>query len=86
MEITISLIAILISIFTLAIQRYGIKKQDENQRKQSELQALTSLLNAEIHLHNFNNLQSINSDNQKKWAAKNFDEIMRLKNELARRI
>lgn len=93
MELFISLIAAAIALYAvfvqrqeLAAQRKELKKSAEandkaqlSLNKQTELQALASLLDAEIHLHNFNNKQELNPEKQKKWASKNFEKINSLK-------
>lgn len=97
MELLISIGAAGIALYAVLVQRNQLAAHREELRKsaeandkaqrslhrQMELQALSSLLDAEIHLHNFNNQQSINAAKQKKWASKNFDEIASLKQKIS---
>ena len=98
MELLISIGAAVIALYAVLIQRKELSAQreelsksaDANNKsqialnKQTELQALASLLEAEIHMHNFNNKQKINAEKQKKWAAKNFEEIESLKKQISK--
>jgi uncharacterized membrane protein (DUF106 family) len=93
MELLISISAAVIALYAVFIQRKELSAQCEELRKsadannksqlalkkQTELQALASLLDTEIHMHNFNNKQEVDAAKQKKWAAKNFEEIESLK-------
>lgn len=93
MELFISLIAATIALYAVFVQRQELAAQREELKKsaeandkaqlslnkQTELQAPVSLLDAEIHLHNFNNKQELNPEKQKKWASKNFEKINALK-------
>ena len=96
MELVISLIAAAIALYAVFVQRKELAAQreelsksaianDKSQQslnKQTELQALSSLLDAEIHLHSFNNKQELDPQKQKMWASKNFEEIKILKEKI----
>jgi len=98
MELLISLAAAGIALYAVLIQRKELSAQREELRKsadandksqlalnkQTELQALASLLDAEIHLHNFNNKQEVDAPNQKAWASNNFKEIKLLKERISK--
>lgn len=87
MELLISGIAAAVVFYAVLIQRKELSAQWEELKKlaeanyksqlalnkQTELQALSSFLNLEINLHNFNNQQTVNPEQQNKWAAKNFE-------------
>jgi len=93
MELLISVCAASIALYAVITQRQELSAQREELRKsananeeaqkalniQTNLQALSSLLDAEIHLHNFNNDRQLDPDKQKKWASENFKEIKNLK-------
>jgi len=89
MELIISICAAGIALYAVITQRQELSAQKEELHKsanalnmQTNLQVLASLLDAEIHLHNFNNKQQLDGGNQKKYAATNFKEIQRLKTEI----
>ncbi|RUM72156.1 MAG: hypothetical protein DSZ09_01945 [Sulfurovum sp.] len=96
-ELLLAIIAIIISISSVIIQKKELSAQREELSKtakaneksqqslnlQAKIQALSSQLNAEIHLHNFNNKKEINPEKQKKWATENFNKIQEIKQDIA---
>ena len=89
-ELWLSILATFFAAYAVVIQRKELRKSTEANEKaqlalntQNELQTLSSLLTAEIHLHNFNNKKEIDEIKQKGWAKENFDEISRLKIRIA---
>jgi glycyl-tRNA synthetase alpha subunit len=99
MDITnvIAGLAFIASIYAVFIQKKELANQREELRKsaeaneksqyalnqQTELFALTSLLEVEMHLHEFNNKKTINVTEQTKYAAQNLEEIRSLKNKIS---
>jgi len=96
MELVISIGAALIALYAVVIQRRELSAQREELKKSAEanhksqialnqqidLQALSSLLDAEIHMHNFNNKKEIDKEKQAKWAAKNLERINELRSKI----
>lgn len=95
LELIISICAAGIALYAVLIQKKELKNQvqelnrtaeanEEAQKalnKQVRLQSLSALLEAEIHLHEFNNKKEICSE-QKQWAKGNFEQIQKLKKEI----
>lgn len=96
MELLISIGAALIALYAVVIQRRELSAQREELQKsaeanhqsqialnqQNKLHVLSSLLDAEIHMHNFNNKKELAPEKQKRWAAKNLEKINDLQIEI----
>lgn len=92
----VALYAVTIQRRQLATQKKELEKQSQALEEsaaannkaqqalnvQNRLQNLAALLDAEIHLHNFNNKGGIDP-NQPKWAKQNFNAIREIKDELS---
>lgn len=88
----IALIAAVVAFISVLYQRQELKNQRHELEKtatanqgamealvkQNKLSALSSLLDTEIHLHQFNDKGGVTKD-QKKWASDNLKEITDLK-------
>lgn len=95
LELVISMGAAAIALYAVLIQRKELAAQrDQLSRSaeanetsaielnvQNQLQTLSALLDAEIHLHKHNDKGGI-SEKQPKWASDNLNEILRLKSEI----
>ena len=95
-SLVIALGAMIVSVVSVWLQRRELSGQREQLtrsaeaadraqealNKQNELQTLACLLNTEMHLHDFNNKGTVDTDKQKRFAKQNFERIRSLKKQL----